>query len=56
MLDQSHLQAQTQAVGSDSGLTSRVPSFYISQMADAKLLIPAEQIKLFDSVGQGSCA
>ena len=55
MLDQSHLQAQTKAIVGDSRPPrSRVPSFYIRQMTDAKLLIPAEQIKLLDCVGQGS--
>ena len=32
---------------------TRVSSCYIRQMAEAKLLIPAEQIQLLDRVGQG---
>ena len=32
---------------------TRVASCYIRQMAEANLLIPAEQIKLLDRVGQG---
>ena len=32
---------------------SRLPSFFIRQMSESKLLIKFEQIKLLDSVGQG---
>ena len=31
----------------------RLPSFFIRQMSESKLLIKSEQIKLLDSVGQG---
>ena len=33
---------------------NRLPSMYIRQMAEAQILIPSEQVKLLDSVGQGT--
>ena len=40
-------------IGSGGVQRPRVASCYIRQMAEANLLIPAEQIQLLDRVGQG---
>ena len=54
VLDQSHLQPTNQPIEDTAERRSRLPSVYIRQMAEAKLLIPFEQVKLLDSVGQGT--
>lgn len=57
LLEQSSLLHPSQASAhSDSGgsMRPRVPSFYIRQMSEAKLLIKSEEIKLLDCIGQGA--
>ena len=42
-------------IPTNGGGRPRVTSCYIRQMSEADLLIPAEQVKLLDRVGQGGC-
>ena len=42
-------------VTESSKIVARVPSAYIRQMADEKLLIPGRSLTLMDTIGQGIC-
>ena len=55
VLDSSRPQSSlaTHLEAGDSVRRPRLPSFFIRQMSESKLLIKSEQIKLLDSVGQG---
>ena len=43
----------TERPPASTGRKTKVASCYIRQISEANLLIPAEQIQLLDSVGQG---
>ena len=53
ILDPSRPQSSTHLEADESVRRPRLPSFFIRQMSESKLLIKSEQIKLLDSVGQG---
>ena len=53
VLDSSRPQPSTHLEANDSVRRPRLPSFFIRQISESKLLIKSEQIRLLDSVGQG---
>jgi hypothetical protein len=46
-------QSLTHLEANSSVRRPRLPSFFVRQISESKLLIKSEQIKLLDSVGQG---
>ena len=54
VLDSSRPQTSTHLEANDSVIRPRLPSFFIRQISESKLLIKSEQIRLLDSVGQGN--
>ena len=54
VLDSSRPQTSTHLEVNDSVIRPRLPSFFIRQISESKLLIKSEQIRLLDSVGQGN--
>ena len=53
ILDPSRTQSSVHLDSNDSVRRPRVPSFFIRQMSESKLLIKSEHIKLLDNIGQG---
>ena len=53
VLDSSRPQPSTHLEANDGVRRLRLPSFFVQQISESKLLIKSEQIRLLDNIGQG---